>query len=789
MIPSLPNQFRIMKSYKHILVLLVFISLQSMLSAQTMPGAIPQVSVQVKNEIAVNTLGLEFSPTFYEDGIVFISTNTVGLKKLTDEDLKLPSMSILRSRRDTEGNLGAPEAFAKELSSVDNEGPVCFDRTAETVFFSSNTVIGGKVMFAKDKSQKMRIYLSKKVNGVWSAPEPLPFNTNEFDDFHPAISIDGDKLFFASNRPGGLGSTDLYVSYKVGESWSEPVNLGPGVNTAGRDAFPFIHADNTLYFASDGQADRKGGLDMYYVIPEGTQWTKPINMGEPFNTGGDDFGLIVDLNKINGYFSTNGAGGAGGDEIFNFHTENGNLDDYLLQNKRVPDRNLDLKVLVTDKSTGTPIKDAEVQVLNYDGNNVIGRDEQGNLITVQTIEGKEVIGTMPPDQGINGETDSKGRFGTDVKPGNYVVIITKKGYQTKQFRLPISKSGNELVAQMEKSNMAGPGKVQWTPSIFNYSTNAPLAGATMVLTDLKTGKTDTLITDANGMVDHYLNTNSKYKVDLMQGGRIIGSTEVDTHGWSDSNKPMLQNISLAPLMPGSVIELPNIYYNYNDATLRPDARKDLDLVVSLMKQQPSIKVELRSHTDSRGSDEYNQRLSQSRANGVVEYLVMQGISRNRLVPVGYGESEPRNICTDGVNCTDQEYARNRRTEVRMLAGLTGSSMVYVDGNINNVSHDDPSPSNVNVKPSKPNENGKVNVSNASNDTYYVVAGSFLIETRANNQLATLKKLGHNGAEIVRFPNSNFFSVCVGKFKTREQASALKRELDKGNVNAFVRAVQ
>ncbi|MBC7775103.1 MAG: OmpA family protein [Phycisphaerae bacterium] len=774
-----------MNSYKHISLLLVCTGMAIALAAQTIPGSNAPVTVQVKNEVAVNTPGLEFSPTFYEDGIVFISTNTAGLTKLTDEDLKLPAMSILRSRRNVEGLLAAPEPFAKELSSLYHEGPVCFDRTAETVYFSRNSVIDGKEKIAKDKEQKMRIYMSKKSGDVWSEPEPLPFNSNEFDDCHPAISIDGDKLFFSSNRPGSLGGMDIYVSYKIGESWSEPVNLGAGVNTAGNDAFPFIHADNSLYFASDGQADRKGGFDLYYVIPEGSQWTKPINLGEPFNTPGDDIGLIVDLNKINGYYSTNGAGGLGGDEIFNFHTENGNLDDYLLQNKRVPDRNLDLKVVVTEKSTGTPIKDAQVQVLNYDGNNVIGRDEQGNLITVQTIDGKEVIGSMPPDKGINGETDSKGRFGTDVKPGNYVVIITKKGYQTKQFRLPISKPGNELVAQLEKSSMAGPGKVQWTPSLFNYNTNAPLAGSTVVLTDLKTGKTDTLITDANGMIDHYLNTNTKYRVDLVQGGRIIGSTEVDTH----SGQPVAQNISIAPLLPGSVIELPNIYYNFNDATLRPDARKDLDLVVSLMKQQPSIKIELRSHTDCRGSVDYNQSLSQRRANGVVEYMVTQGIPRNRLAPVGYGESEPRNICTDGVSCTDQEHARNRRTEVRMLAGLTGSSMVYVDGNISNFSHEDPTPSNVNIKPQLHSSGSKVKVTNASSDSYYVVAGSFLAETRANNQVAHLQQLGHKDAEIVRFPNSNFFSVCVGKFSTRDEASALKHQLDQDNIDTFVRAVQ
>lgn len=779
-----------MKALPYVIALLACFA-DSLVQAQTVPSPAPLVTVQVKNEAAVNTSGLEFSPTFYEDGIVFISTNAsgVGLKKKTDEDLKLPALSILRSRRDTSGALSAPEVFAKELSSLgDHEGPVCFDRTTETVYFSRNSVIGGKEIFAKDKTQKTRIYASKKVNGVWSEPEPLPFNNNEFDDFHPVISIDGDKLFFASNRPGGLGSTDIYVSYKVGESWSEPVNLGPGVNTKGREAFPFIHADNTLYFASDDMEGGQGGFDMYYAIMEGNQWTKPVNLGSPFNTAGDDFGLIVDLNKINGYYSTNGSGGKGGDEIFSFHTENGNLDDYMLQNLRVPDRNLDIKVVVTDKTSGAAISDADVQVLNYDANNVIGRDETGNLITIQNVNGQDVIKSMPPDKGINGVTDGKGRFATEVKPGNYVIIVSKKGFQTKQLRLPISKPGNELAIQLDHSSMAGPGKVQWTASAFNYMTNAPLSGAMFVLTD-ESGKQDTVVADANGMVDYYLDTNKKYKAEMYQAGRLIGTTEVDTHG-GVPGKPLVQNISVAPLLPGTVVDLPNIYYNFNDATLRPDARKDLDLVVSLMRQQPSITVELASHTDCRGNDIYNQQLSQRRANGVVEYLVSRGVDRSRMKPVGYGESEPRNICQDGVTCTEQDYARNRRTEVRILTGMQGASMIYVNGQMNSPKPIDPSglPPEGGRKQNN-SGGGDVKVSNAERDTYYVIAGSFLMETRAHNQIATVQAAGYDAAEIVRFPNSSFFSVCVARFTTRSEADKLKRELENQNIDAFVRAVQ
>ncbi|MBL7828624.1 MAG: OmpA family protein [Saprospiraceae bacterium] len=772
-----------MKAFKHNILIILAVMAACSAYAQT-AGEIPKVTVQVNNETAVNTPQLEFSATFYEDGIVFVSTNNdVSKKKTVDQGQSL-MMSILRSKRNAEGALQAPEVFAKEITSINHEGPVCFDRTAETLFFSSNAVVNGKDQFAKDKVQHTRLYWSKKVNGAWGKPEPLPFNNNEFDDFHPSISIDGDKLFFASNRPGGFGSTDIYVSYKVGESWSEPVNMGKDINSKGREAFPFIHADNTIYYASDGLPEAKGGFDLYYAIPDGNAWTKPVNLGEPFNTGGDDFGLIVDLNKINGYFASNGNGGAGLDDIFNFHTENGNLDDFLLQNMRVPDRNLDLKILVTEKSTGKTIQGAEVQVMNYDANNVIGRDENGNVITMQKVDGEDVISSIPPDKGVSGETDARGRYATEVKPGNYVIIISKKGFQTKQFRLPISKPGNELAAQLEKSSAAA-GKIQWNPSLFNYLTNAPMAGNVVVVTNTRTGQKDTLVTDANGMIEHYLDPNTKYRVDVMQGGRIVGTTEVDTNGWKPG-QPVMQNLSVAPLAPGTKFDLPNIYYNYNDATLRPDGRKDLDMVVAIMKQQPSLSVEIASHTDSRGSHTYNEDLSQRRANGVVEYLVMKGIARNRLMPHGYGESEPRNTCSDGITCTEKEHARNRRTEIRVLSGMTPASMMYVDGKVSGIDeHQDPS-TNINSAP-RP---GKVGVTDAKDNGFYVVAGSFKLETGAKTRLAELQSLGYSKAEIVRFPNSPYFSVCTDRFSSRKEADAVRKKLEsQQKIEAFVKAIQ
>ncbi|MFM8488154.1 MAG: OmpA family protein, partial [Bacteroidota bacterium] len=135
--------------------------------------------------------------------------------------------------------------------------------------------------------------------------------------------------------------------------------------------------------------------------------------------------------------------------------------------------------------------------------------------------------------------------------------------------------------------------------------------------------------------------------------------------------PVRQNLSVSPIGAGIKLELPNVYYNFNDATLRPDARKDLDMVVAIMKQQPRLMVEIASHTDARGTFAYNDELSQRRAAGVVEYLVAKGINSNRLVAHGYGETEPRNRCKDGVKCSEPEYARNRRTEIRVTNAASG----------------------------------------------------------------------------------------------------------------------
>jgi outer membrane protein OmpA-like peptidoglycan-associated protein len=727
-----------------------------------MDGLVAQpITVDVTNEAAINSPQLEFSPTFYEDGIVFLSSNSAGLKKNKDSKLKMQTFSILRSKRNETGALQTAEPFSGIITSKHHEGPVCFNATGDVIYFSSNIFTGRKPKKAKDGEVKMKIYTSTKLGEVWSTPVELPFNSDgQWNVCHPMLSIDGDRLIFASDQEGGIGGMDLYVSYKVGDSWAEPINLGNKINTTGNDVFPFLHADNTLYYSSDTRG--KGGLDIFYAVPEGADYTSPINIGPPFNTAGDDFGLIVDLNKINGYFTSNGNGGAGADEILSLHTNNGNLDEYLLAQGRVPKRQVDMAVNVFDIN-GKSIPNADVKLVKLDQGAVIGRDSLGNPILLQMVEGQEVLSSKPLEQAFSDLTDANGRVLADLNIGNYAIIASKKGYQSKQLPITLIKPGNEYSITLEPLG----DQVRFNTVLFNDQTNAPLAGAMLIMTNRSTGLKDTVYTDENGGIDYYAAKNTDYQMDIYQNGKLIGESSLSSADIAagTGNKTSIKLSS--GLKEGSIIELPNIYYNFNDATLRPDAKKDLDPVVALLNQYPKMRIRINSYTDSRGAASSNKELSTRRAKSVLAYLTNKGIKSTRLEIAGYGETKIRNQCIDGVTCDEKDHARNRRTELEVLSGADADKVTYIDGSLGSGS-----PKEVVFKPGT---------------KFYLVAGSFLMSTRANTRLNELIKAGFDNASIVQFPKSPFYSVCVDKLDTYEAAQILKTEFfGKTSIESFVR---
>jgi len=252
---------------------------------------------------------------WFNNGFCDVYTTTLKLNKKNKDIIENYSLPALTDKKNINGKW--------------NDGSVCFDAKFTTMYVTKCNY-GEK---NDGKGAHCRIYESKLSGTEWSEPVPLPFSTDSFDCGHPFLSKDGTTLYFSSNMPGSIEkavssaenpdgtilSKDLYsVSYsKRGNAWGDPVNLGPSINTDGDEAFPFVHDDGTLYFASNGRCGM-GGYDIYFAKGQAVDWSDPINMKAPINSGGDDFAIIVSKDKETGFFSSNRLNGKGSDDIYRF---------------------------------------------------------------------------------------------------------------------------------------------------------------------------------------------------------------------------------------------------------------------------------------------------------------------------------------------------------------------------------------------------------------------------------------------------------------------------------------
>jgi len=204
------------------------------------------------------------------------------------------------------------------INSEYHEGPVAFNKNFNRIFFTRNDHLKGKLKKNKKGVVKLGIFTAVRNDDTWTEPKSIDFNTTEYEECHPALTADGKYLYFASDREGGQGGMDLYVSEFNAGKWGAPLNLGPNVNTPGNDVFPFVHDDGTLYFASDGWGGL-GGLDIFSTKKEkNQQWSSVTNMGQPYNSRKDDFGFVLNVLGTEGYFNSSRNGGKGKDDIYSF---------------------------------------------------------------------------------------------------------------------------------------------------------------------------------------------------------------------------------------------------------------------------------------------------------------------------------------------------------------------------------------------------------------------------------------------------------------------------------------
>ncbi len=282
---------------KHYIILLFFSIFFVTLQAQ-------QPSVYKISRLPFNSgVFSDISPIIVQDGIIFCSDRRFSAfsDRKTFEGRRLYNLYKIE-RRDSL-RWGKPQEINSERSTLFNSGPLCFSPNGNTVYFTSE-VETGKIAHKKNFKNHLGIFIGEMSGTDILSIQPFLYNSTQYEVGHPSISNDGKYLFFASDMPGGEGGSDIYYCEWINGAWDTPVNLGPQINSSGSENYPFIHPSGRLYFSSD-RTGGIGNLDVYYTMLTQGNWEIPSLVPEPINSQYDDFAFVADEAMQMGYFSSN----------------------------------------------------------------------------------------------------------------------------------------------------------------------------------------------------------------------------------------------------------------------------------------------------------------------------------------------------------------------------------------------------------------------------------------------------------------------------------------------------
>jgi outer membrane protein OmpA-like peptidoglycan-associated protein len=245
----------------------------------------------------------EFSPVFYKGGIVFCSDQSDNsIVSYKDEQNRLFKIFYVTKKGITGWNY--PKLLAKEITTDFNDGPVTFNENGNLIYYTRNNSIENSLRNISDTSNKLGIYSAELIDGIWTNIKPFTYNNQLYSFVNPSLTPDGERIYFSSDMPGGSGGMDLYYCDKRSNDWDQPVNLGPVINTSKNESFPFACKYGKIFFASDGHKGF-GGKDLYYTQEINGGWIVPVHLDSAINSTADDFGIVTDSTFENGYFSTN----------------------------------------------------------------------------------------------------------------------------------------------------------------------------------------------------------------------------------------------------------------------------------------------------------------------------------------------------------------------------------------------------------------------------------------------------------------------------------------------------
>ncbi len=271
-------------------------------------------------KVAINTKYSDFGPSYFGDKLVYASSSNESGNQKKSKWNQQPFLDLFSVNIDDKGKLSNVERLQGEINTDYHESSTSFSKDGKTVYFTRNNFINGKKERDKNKTIRLKLYkATHSGDGIWSDIQELPFNSKEYSVAHPALSLNQKRLYFSSDMPGTIGMSDLWYVDILGENtYGEPVNLGPEINTGARESFPFISDKGNLYYSTDGRSGL-GGYDVYTTkLTEEGMPTEIINLGKPANSSQDDFGFIINEEKRIGYLSSNrdGQGGSIDDEIY-----------------------------------------------------------------------------------------------------------------------------------------------------------------------------------------------------------------------------------------------------------------------------------------------------------------------------------------------------------------------------------------------------------------------------------------------------------------------------------------
>lgn len=272
--------------------------------------------------VPFNSASADFGVTNVGNKLIYCSNRTQVAGEVSSSAKDNGFLDMFWIDRQPNFLFDTPQRVKGKVNSEYNDGPASFSSTDSILYFSRNSsAAGGKKIKSSDGKTRLSIFSARlQADGRFGNVKPFEHNNPEYTVSHPAISADGQTLYFSSDMPGGMGGLDLYFCTRIDSLWSRPINLGAIVNSPGNEMFPFIDNSGKLYFSSNGLPGL-GGYDIFSTQRRNNQWTTPDNMGQPINANFDDFSFWISDNRQYGFFSSNRPGGMGNDDIYRFNVE------------------------------------------------------------------------------------------------------------------------------------------------------------------------------------------------------------------------------------------------------------------------------------------------------------------------------------------------------------------------------------------------------------------------------------------------------------------------------------